>query len=270
MKKLNLNIDIIDNRNKLGKPATWIDVKNKIKKDTIVSLNNKKIIVYGSMDKIDKNLIMSLREVKYQSNNRMARIKIKFKTTRPSDICFGYNPMSAPYSIPAGACEFNSLYPETYEALSEAGRMLTKLYGHYFESELSLHKDAVNESILDDYLISGTPFTQGIINNSNNLDYHYDAANFTGCLSCMIVFKKGVIGGDLIIPDINSGLIIEDSTFVMFDGQKFLHGVTDIHKTHKNGFRYSVVYYSSRRLKNAKSHKEEFNKLKRSQNKVLV
>ncbi|MEM9995406.1 MAG: hypothetical protein AAGE79_14910, partial [Acinetobacter pittii] len=55
------------------------------------------------------------------------------------------------------------------------------------------------------YLIKGTPFTGGVINKNTALGYHRDSANTKDGISCMVILKKGVAGGELILPELNIG-----------------------------------------------------------------
>jgi hypothetical protein len=60
----------------------------------------------------------------------------------------------------------------------------------------------------------------------------------------MLVLKKDVDGGYLIIPELDLALECPDGALVIFNGQNILHGVSPIEYTNNKAYRYSVVYYS--------------------------
>jgi hypothetical protein len=97
---------------------------------------------------------------------------------------------------------------------------------------------------MKDWTIGGSPFTSGIVNKNNQLKYHFDAGNFKGVLSNMVVFKKDVDGGHLVIPELDIALEVADNTLTIFNGQEILHGVSTIEYKNEQAYRYSIVYYS--------------------------
>jgi hypothetical protein len=82
------------------------------------------------------------------------------------------------------------------------------------------------------------------VNKNNQLKYHFDSGNFKGVLSNMVVLKKDVAGGYLIIPELDIALEVADNTLTIFNGQEILHGVSTIEYENDHAYRYSVVYYS--------------------------
>ena len=97
------------------------------------------------------------------------------------------------------------------------------------------------------YRIKGTPFTSGVINKDTALGYHRDLANTKDGMSCMLILKKGVAGGELILPELSIGFACQDGYILLFDGQKYIHGVTPIIPAQSgNGYRYTIVYYNNK------------------------
>ena len=121
-------------------------------------------------------------------------------------------------------------------------------YREHFPEVLETHYRVVEQKILPEWRISGSPFTSGIVNKNNELPYHRDAGNFKGVYSNMIAFKNQVSGGRLCVPEFGIKFEIEDNSLLIFDGQKYLHGVTPIIKTGRQSYRYTVVYYSLEQL----------------------
>jgi len=91
-------------------------------------------------------------------------------------------------------------------------------------------------------------FTSGIVNENNPLKYHFDTGNFKDVFSCMVVFKNGVENGFLSLPEYDVGFQLPNNSIFLFDGQGILHGVTPITRQTPESYRYSVVYYSLKRM----------------------
>ncbi len=66
--------------------------------------------------------------------------------------------------------------------------------------------------------------------------------------SCMIVFKGGIGGGYLSVPEYGVGFQLPNNSLFLFDGQGILHGVTPIRRQNDLAYRFSVVYYSLKRM----------------------
>jgi len=106
----------------------------------------------------------------------------------------------------------------------------------------------MSDKVLKDYQIENTPFTSGIINKDNQLKYHFDTGNFKDVYSCMLGFKEDILGGYLALPEYNCAFEIEDNSLFIFDGQNILHGVTPFEKLTEKSYRYTIVYYSLKRM----------------------
>lgn len=89
------------------------------------------------------------------------------------------------------------------------------------------------------------PFTQAIVNRTNALTYHTDAGNVLGGMSIMIVARAGrTHGGLLVIPELDWAIETPHGTVIVFDGARWLHGVTPIELLTPGSQRYSVVFYA--------------------------
>jgi hypothetical protein len=111
--------------------------------------------------------------------------------------------------------------------------------------------------VKNEWRITDTPFTSGIINQNNRLKYHFDSGNFDSVYSNMIVLKDNVKGGFLAVPEFDMVFECANNTIVMFDGQKIMHGVTEIYKQTPTAHRYSIVYYSLQQMWNCDTIDEE-------------
>jgi hypothetical protein len=110
--------------------------------------------------------------------------------------------------------------------------------------------DAEALSVVDkDWRIGETTlWTSGVVNKSSSLPYHRDGFNFP-TWSAMPVLRRGMAGGFLSVPEYNLTLECRDGFAVFFPGHKLVHGVTPMFPTQPDGYRYSVVYYALRGMK---------------------
>ena len=148
------------------------------------------------------------------------------------------------------ACSLRKEDPIAHELFMELARIVSGIYFKLAPEMYSLHCSLIENFVLTEWRIFGTPFTSGIINKTTSLKYHYDAGNFKNVRSAMICFKAGIDGGNLSIPEFGIKLAIGNNTITIFDGSKILHGVTPIFKTNPSGFRFPVVFYSLLEMKN--------------------
>jgi hypothetical protein len=184
-----------------------------------------------------KHLRWAVKNIKYGTGKRTLGLVSQSKT-------FGYAPRLALRSDFCREAAMAKDEPKQHKVIADFVKNLISYYKEWMPDHYNLHEQIVDEKVLDSWKIEGTPFTSGIVNKNNKLKYHFDAGNFKGLLSNMVVLKKDVDGGHLVIPEIDLALEVPDGALVIFNGQKILHGVSDI--TYKNdlAYRYSVVYYS--------------------------
>lgn len=99
-------------------------------------------------------------------------------------------------------------------------------------------------------------WTSGVVNDTAQLPYHRDAFNYP-VWSAMPVLRRGTSGGYLHIPEYDLVLPCQDAYAVFFKGKDLVHGVTPITKRTADGYRYSVVYYALRGMKDCYTHAVE-------------
>lgn len=139
--------------------------------------------------------------------------------------------------------------PDVHQIFEQAAREISKVYRRYFKKRFAnqVKQTYSGQHKVDEaYRIKNTPFTGGVINKNSALPYHYDLANTNDGISCMIILKSGVGGGELILPQLDVGFACQDGYILLFDGKTYLHGVTSIVKRAKtNAYRYTVVHYNN-------------------------
>lgn len=239
MKRLDFDSFLDIDVEKFKKRSAFIeDVETIIKEDTIIYVAGQPVILYASLNHLDTSgLRWAVKNQKYGTGTRSRGLQTQ------SSI-FGYSPRLA---MRHDYCRLSAManeYPKQHYVISNFVNQIVGFYEEYFPEIYEKHKKVLEEKVLDEYKIGNTPFTSGIVNKNNWLKYHFDAGNFKGVLSNMVVFKKGTSGGHLCIPSLNIALEVDDNTLTIFNGQDILHGVSEIHYDDKDGYRYSIVYYS--------------------------
>lgn len=99
-------------------------------------------------------------------------------------------------------------------------------------------------------------WTSGVINQDSQLPYHRDSFNFP-TWSAMPVLRRGMDGGYLHIPEYGAVIACRDGWAVFFPGHDLVHGVTPMHARTKDAYRYSIVYYALRGMKDCHTAAEE-------------
>ena len=116
--------------------------------------------------------------------------------------------------------------------------------------------DALAEIDKDWRITEGALWTSGNINRSATLPYHRDGFNFDSW-SAMPVVRRGMRGGYLNVPEYGLTVGCRDGWVVFFNGYRIVHGVTPMAKSTDDGYRFSVVYYALRGMKDCFSYAVE-------------
>ena len=180
-----------------------------------------------------------------------------------NSIIFGYRPRSVIRNDFCSSTATAKAYPKQHAIVCQYAEELSKLYAKHCPDVYDEHKIVAEEKILPEWRIPNSPFSSGIINKDNQLNYHLDAGNFAGMYSNMLAFKNHIKGGYLSMPEYDIGLEISNNSVTLFDGQKIVHGVTPIKKMSKTAYRYSVVYYTLKNMWRCEPIGEELARIKR-------
>lgn len=228
------------------------DYETLITEDTIIkNEDGETVIVYVSIPSdASNNARVACKKIKYEKGQRTAGLVTESRI-------FGYSPRNTIRKDYCSATRLAYEQPLEHTVITSLGLEISKLYEKYLPQKYKEHSDKVDKDFSLDWRITNTPFTSGIVNKNNPLNYHFDTGNIKNMYSNMIVFKKGVEGGYLSCPEYNVAFEVADNTLIFFDGQKILHGVTPIKKVHPKGYRYSIVYYTLHHIWNCSPINEE-------------
>lgn len=230
------------------------DTEHVISEPGIYCLDGKPLIIYGRFGARYDKMLWALKSIDYQSSTRTNGLKTHSRI-------FGFRPRIPLRSDFCSTTAMALTFPTQHSIVCEFGQMLGWIYRSFSPETFERHAELL-KTVRSEWIIPGTPFTSGIINQNNPLKYHFDTGNFKDVLSCMAVFRHECDGGFLSVPEFNSRFMLDDHTFFLFDGQEILHGVTPIKKWNSTSYRYSVVYYALRSIGDCQSCEEELKRIR--------
>lgn len=200
-------------------------------------------IVYDHLGGLDTTeIVESLKKIKYHEGQRARGLVSRSRI-------IGYRPRLEMRSDYCSSTSMATEFPKEHALVTEFALQLEEYYKKYQEEGYNKHKSLTEEKVKPSYRIQGKSiFTSGIINKNNPLKYHYDTGNFNDVYSCMVVFKKDINGGFLSVPAYDIAFQLPNNSIFLFDGQSILHGVTPIRPENEGSHRYSIVYYSLKRM----------------------
>lgn len=153
---------------------------------------------------------------------------------------------------------------ETHRTLCDFAVELEQLYSAILPSVFAVHAEKARKRIAQEWKLSDQhTFTSGNANRNNPIRYHFDTGNISGVCSAMIVLRHDATGGELILPEYDVGLYLEDGDVLFFDGQGILHGVTPIELSTPESYRTSLVYYTLDQMWKCLTGDEEIERIKR-------
>jgi hypothetical protein len=207
---------------------------------------NEPFLVYLAMDENDvSKLRHAVRNVKYSSSGvtrQSSGIENHSRT-------FGMSPRK-PFQT-REACRPTAL---SYEQPNEHGvlveiadklaEMMRQIAPEVYDADVIETQDVSDEWRISEKSL----WTSGVINKTSTLPYHYDGNNFN-MWSAMPVVRRGIRGAFLSIPEYDAVIECRDGWVLFFPGFRLLHGVTPLEHVTKDAYRYSVVYYCLRGMK---------------------
>jgi len=175
----------------------------------------------------------------------------------------GNQPRNLPQRDNCSAAELATENPSAHRVVAEYAERISGIYQQYNPDMYDRHR-ATTEKVLPQWRMEGGVFTSGIINRNNPLSYHFDAGNFKNVWSNMLVLKRDISGGFLSVPEYDCAFALPNNSLLMFDGQSLLHGVTPIGRHSDDAYRFSVVFYSLKKMWQCLPITEEVVRLRRT------
>lgn len=255
MRTIQLNYRKID-QNLKNRSALEEDCSVEISEPCVCMDGDEIKIIYSTLDNPPLDLEWAFKTLEYKESTRTSGLKTRSRI-------FGFSPRNP---LRTNYCNQTSLareQPKQHEIILKYARVFSEIYKKTAPEKHSRQMDLMSR-VKDFWKIKDSVFTSGIVNKNNPLKYHYDAGNFHDCFSCMVVMKKDTLGGHLAIPEYDIKFNFKNYSFIMFDGQSLLHGVTPIKKLNSKAFRYSAVWYALEQMKCCGSPEEELKHLRNS------
>lgn len=258
MKTLILKRKDINIKDYVKRSAQEADCKLLINEPTILVDEDSGEIkaVYDILNIDTTGVVEALKKIRYSKGKRSRGL---VSTSR----ILGYRPRNEMRQDFCSSTSLASESPKEHDVIAGLALKLEEFYKRYNPKGYEEHRLLAEDKIKDSWRIGAKSlFTSGIINKNNPLKYHFDTGNFTKVYSMMIVFKGGVEGGYLALPEYDCAFYLPNNSLFMFDGQGILHGVTPIKYTNSEGYRFSIVYYTLKRMWECLVIGEEVNRIR--------
>lgn len=221
--------------------AVESDYSRLITESTTLVENGIVKVVYLELDMDSSDIQAALNRINFSTHYRTSGLK----TT--SEIV-GYQPRNTLRRDYCGITSLATKQRQEHDVIVSYAEKATQHYQQHSPDFYSKHEKEMVGKIRPEYRMKGSVFTSGIVNKNNPLKYHFDTGNFNEVWSAMFVFKHRVGGGYLALPEYGLGIELKNNSLFMFDGQGLLHGVTPIKKLGHEAYRYSIVFYSLKRM----------------------
>jgi hypothetical protein len=211
-----------------------------------------------------------LYEVDFPESTRQTVLGLEDWTTgvrgsgvQTTTIAIGNQPRAPARSKEACMCSKIGYYsPAAHKEILALTEQAEKFYAQHCPDWYASHKQHSEKDILPEWRINNGVYTSGVMNKNCSMAYHRDRNNITDGWSAMYVLKKNMSGANLNVIDLNAKLYLPDRSLLLFNGQKYMHGVTPMRKNKPDGYRYSIVFYTLAAMKQCLTAKEE---IKRAQ-----
>lgn len=202
----------------------------------------------------------ALRQLPYSTMSRANNYASRSKT-------FGYAPRRP--VVGREGCAASATHrdmPDTQKLLNDLADQCARAMLEFGPEIVAADRETLGEVLPEWRLGEEKLWTSGNINDTAQLPYHRDNFNFPAW-SAMPVLRRGTRGGYLHLPEYDLVIPCADSTATYFKGKELVHGVTPIERKQENGYRYSIVFYALRGMKDCFTHAVEtqYGRKRRSQ-----
>ena len=147
-----------------------------------------------------------------------------------------------------GATTLSIDSPERHDVLVELSDVFAEMFLAVLPEQAIGDRAAIDAIPPEWRMTDNALWTSGVVNRSSILPYHTDGANFP-TWSAMPVIRRNMQGGYLHLVEHDLVCSCRDGWVTFFYGNKYMHGVTPMHATRKDAYRYSIVYYALRGMK---------------------
>lgn len=149
--------------------------------------------------------------------------------------------------------------PEVTACLVDYAQVLAEMMAEFVPQQLQADNRTIQQVLPEWRLSEQALWTSGVVNKTSQLPYHTDKFNFDAWVA-MICLRRKVGGGYLHIPEYDLTIACRDGYAVFWSGYRLIHGVTPINLANRDGYRYTVVYYALKGMKDCFTHAVETEK----------
>lgn len=155
--------------------------------------------------------------------------------------------------------------PDEHAVLVAFAKKFGQMYQEFAPELFAKDTAALKEAgLADEWRMSDDAlWTSGVINKSSTLPYHRDSFNFE-TWSAMPVVRRQMKGGYLTFPEYDFTCSCRDGWVTFFAGYKYVHGVTPMSPKADDAYRYSIVYYALKGMKDCFTYAVETAKARES------
>jgi hypothetical protein len=241
----------------IRRPAELRDIDTELIKDDVKLMDGEKLLgIYMKLPTKNEQVLQAVRSLKYTTSRRTVGLLSTSKI-------FGFMPRETIRKDYCSSTAFAREDPIAHQVICNYAKELGDFYKQTCPDMYESHLKEAMDKIKPEWRIKNSPFTSGIINKDNQLNYHFDAGNLNNVYSNMVAYKKDIEGGNLIMPEYNIGLEIADNTVTFFDGQNVLHGVSPFEKLSQGAYRYTLVYYTLKQMWKCEEVTEELARIRK-------
>jgi hypothetical protein len=222
-----------------------------IKEDTKILFNGEPVAIYIN---VPKHLLVGMRAI--AKNTKFQKTQRTWGLPTQSSV-FGALPRNP---LRHDRCRFSGqsvLEKENFANAFEFGQHVGQLYAQHLPEAYRINKDLVEQNIHADWLPTEQPFTTCNFNINHAIKHHRDTGNFKNVFSNVLILKEGILGGLLVFPELRIAFEQSDGALGIFDGQRWMHGVTPITRIEKTGYRASIVFYALDGMRHCYPYKAE-------------
>jgi len=138
--------------------------------------------------------------------------------------------------------------PYDHDVLVELAEVFAEMFFAVLPEQARQDREIINQILPEWRMTDNAMWTSGVVNRSAALPYHKDGANFP-TWSAMPVVRRNMRGGYLHLVEHDLVCNCRDGWVTFFFGNKYVHGVTPMQPTSRDAYRYSIVYYALRGMK---------------------
>lgn len=183
---------------------------------------------------------------------------------RTQSVIFGYRPREPLRKDYCGAASLSSDFPHGFAVLDRWASVVERYYREARPDVHAHHEKMVLQDIDSAWRMTDSIFTSGIVNKDTSHHYHKDNGNFAQTWNAMVVLSFDIEGGETVAPELRTAFRYDNRPCVLvFPAESTWHAVQQLRTRGRNGYRFSVVFYSLTGMCKCGTKKEELDRIRK-------